>query len=374
MRILYVCNDGEYFAAHRLWLAQEARRRGASVAVAAGGRSELAQPAGERTIPLVIDRHRADLKGDLALALAVRRLAREERADVVHLITIKPVLFGALGLIGSRAPGRIVATFPGLGRIFDLADASPKARLRRWMVAKALKAGLANPRARAIFETEADRDTLLRLGVLPPERAVHIPGAGVDPRAFPLTPPPAGRFTVLFAGRLLRAKGVLLLVEAARIAREQGAELETLIAGAPQEGDPDALDPADMAALTGGGPVRYLGAVPGPEMPALLARAHAVALPTAYPEGVPRILIEAAAVGRMAITSSHPGCRALVEPDGSGVILDELTPKTLAAVLTALAADRARVERLCAGARRRFEEGGFAQDAVAAATLALYAP
>lgn len=373
MRILYVCNDGEYFAAHRLWLAQEARRRGAHVTVATGGRHDLAQPAGEKTLPLVIDRHRADLRGDIALARAVRRLATEERADVVHLITIKPILFGALGLLGSQAPTRIVATFPGLGRIFDLADASPKARLRRWLVAKALKAGLASGRARAIFETQADRDMLVRLGVLPGERAIHIPGAGVDPRMFPLTPPPAGPFTVLFAGRLLRAKGVPLLVEAARIARGKGADFEVLIAGAPQEGDPDGLSPAEMAAIKGGGSVRYLGVVPGGEMPALLARAHAVALPTAYPEGVPRILIEAAAMGRMAITSGHPGCRALVEHDRSGVILEELTPEALAAALSGLAADRARVERLCAGAHRRFEEGGFAQQAVAAATLALYA-
>ncbi len=181
---------------------------------------------------LNIERHRLDLKGDMALAGAIRARTARLKPDVVHLITIKPVLFGAIGLTGEATPRRIVATFPGLGRVFDEAGQSLKARIRRGLVVQGLRQGLRPERVRAIFETEADRATLLRYRVLDERRAVHIPGAGVDPLLYPRSPLPAGRLRVLFASRMLRSKGVMLVAEAAALAAAQGADLDVVIAGA----------------------------------------------------------------------------------------------------------------------------------------------
>jgi glycosyltransferase involved in cell wall biosynthesis len=372
MRILYVCNDLPYFNAHRQWLAAAARQAGAEVLLATGAVSTEAAAADPEVIALDVERHRFDLRSDAALARSVRGITARLRPDVVHLITIKPVLFGALGLLGEAYPRRIVATFPGLGRVFDPAQNSPKARLRRALVCKGLALGLAPERVRAVFETEADRARLLSFGVLDDRRALHVPGAGVDPVLYPHTPLPPGPFRVLFASRLLKTKGVMIVAEAAALLAAQGSNVEIVIAGAEQRIDPDALDPLQMAALHENPHLRFIGEVGGQGMATLIASCHAVVLPTTYQEGVPRILIEAAAMGRGLIVSNNPGCTALVNTPSAGIVLKDLTAAELASVIARLAVDGEAMQVLADGAYRRFIEGGFSTDYVRGATLALY--
>jgi glycosyltransferase involved in cell wall biosynthesis len=370
MRVLYVCNDLPYYDAHRRWLADAARQAGARVMLACGGVPDARRD--EVDVVLDIERHRLDLQRDFGLAGAIRKAVVQLKPDVVHLITIKPVLFGAVGLTGEATPRRIVATFPGLGRVFDEAGQSLKARLRRGLVVQGLRQGLRPERVRAIFETEADRATLLRYRVLDEKRAVHIPGAGVDPAIYPRSALPAGRLRVLFASRMLRSKGVLLVAEAATLAAAQGADLDVVIAGGEQPGDPDALSAQEIAGIAANPHVTWLGAVTGADMPALIASCHAVVLPTTYQEGVPRILIEAAAIGRALIVSDNRGCRAIVGSPEAGLMLEDLTPATLASAFARLARDGELTQRLADGAHRRFLDGRFSTDAVSQATLALY--
>jgi glycosyltransferase involved in cell wall biosynthesis len=372
MRILYVCNDLAYFNAHRRWLSDSAEQAGAEVLLATGGVSAQAAAADPAIITLDVERHRLDLRRDAAMALRIRQIAAERRPDVVHLITIKPVLFGALGLLGAAHPRRIVATFPGLGRIFASTESTPKARLRRELVRKGLAYGLAPERVRAVFETEADRSRLLALGVLDERRALHVPGAGVDPALFPRAPLPAGRLRVLFASRLLRAKGVMIVAEAAALLSAQGSQAEIVIAGGEQRNDPDALTAQQMAALRESPHLSFVGEVGGDGMATLIASCHAVVLPTTYQEGVPRILIEAAAMGRGLIVSDNPGCTALVNSPEAGIVLEDLTPEGLATVIARLAADGEAAQALADSAYRRFVDGGFSTDHVRGATLALY--
>lgn len=372
MRILYVCNDLPYFNAHRQWLAAAARQAGAEVLLATGGVSAEAAAANPEVIALDVERHRFDLRRDAELARSVRAIAARLRPDVVHLITIKPVLFGALGLLGEAFPRRIVATFPGLGRVFDPAQNSPKAWLRRALVSKGLALGLAPERVRAVFETEADRSRLLSFGVLDERRALHIPGAGVDPAVFSQSPLPPGPFRVLFASRLLKNKGVMIVAEAASLLAAQGSNVEIVIAGAEQRNDPDALDALQMAALHENPHLRFIGEVGGQGMAKLIASCHAVVLPTTYQEGVPRILIEAAAMGRGLIVSNNPGCTALVNAPSAGIVLKDLTAAELASVIARLAVDGEAAQVLADGAYRRFIEGSFSAEYVRCATFALY--
>ncbi len=74
MRVLYVCNDLPYYDAHRRWLADAAREAGATVMLACGGVPEARR--GEVDVVLNIERHRLDLKGDMALAGAIRARRR----------------------------------------------------------------------------------------------------------------------------------------------------------------------------------------------------------------------------------------------------------------------------------------------------------
>jgi glycosyltransferase involved in cell wall biosynthesis len=370
MRVLYVCNDMSYFDAHRRWLADAARAAGATVFIASGGVTRGAPNPPD--FALDVERHRLDLKRDYALARRIAKITEKVKPDVVHLITIKPVLFGSLGLAGVSWPRRIVATFPGLGRVFDQASDSPKASIRRHLVVQGLKRGFKTERVRAIFEKEHDRDVLLSYGVIAPERAVHIAGAGVDQAQYLAAPLPEGRLRILFASRIIHSKGVMEVAEAASLAAAAGADVEVLIAGDEQPNDPDRLSQTDMDVLRSNPHVTLLGRVPAERMPALITSCHAVILPTRYQEGVPRILIEAASVGRALIVSDNPGCTALVNGPEAGVVLPAATPQAIADAFMRLAVDKEAVRRMAAGAQQRFVAGGFSSLFVRDATLKLY--
>ncbi len=220
-----------------------------------------------------------------------------------------------------------------------------------------------------IVETEADRAALLAIGVASPQRVTHIPGAGVDPQVFAPRPLPDGPARILFAGRLLKSKGIGAVAEAARLT---SGRVEFVVAGLPQPDDPDGLAADDVAHLAMQYGFRHIGAVPPERMPDLIASCHAVALPTVYQEGVPRILIEAAAVGRPSIVSDNPGCVALIRGGENGLVLRELSGASLAAAAIRLSEEPGLLEKLASGARRSFLEGGFALREVAERSLALY--
>ena len=395
MRILYVCNDLAYWQAHRAALAQRMAARGhdlrlitgGPVAAEATGRGGPAQAApghcegvasglagaGAGAFPITVlplPTQRLDPRRDLDFAREVRRAVRNWRPDVVHLITLKPILFGGAVVRLSRTPARVIATFAGLGRVFA------EAGLRHRLVTRGLRHVLAGPRRVAVFENAADRDRLVADGIVPAGRTAIVRGAGFDPAAFAAVPLPAGPgqgapLRLLFAARLLRAKGLPEALEAAQILAAEGAPVEVSVAGWAGD-DPDAVPEAVLRDHDRRGVIRFLGRVPSADMPRLIAAHHLLVLPTRYPEGTPRILAEAGAVGRGAIVSDHPGCTTFVRDGREGVILDRADGPALAAAVRAVLRAPQRVAEMGVAAQRRALQDGFTIDAVAEDYARLY--
>jgi glycosyltransferase involved in cell wall biosynthesis len=169
---------------------------------------------------------------------------------------------------------------------------------------------------------------------------------------------------VLFASRLLRSKGLDVFMEAARkLSPRSGAEF--LVAGIADDNDPDAVDPEEVRANPS---VKFLGEIK--DMAGLLQSVDVVCLPTRYGEGVPRILIEAAACGLPTIAAQSEGCRPVVKDGESGTLvpigpLDEMS-SALAAAIASYVQDPGLRERQGRAARVVFDEGGFSQNAVIA--------
>ncbi len=228
MKLLFVCNDRAYFEAHRRSLADAAAAEGWDVRIACGGMDEGDATWANGVIPLKVVRHGLSPFADFGLGLALIRLVRDLRPDVVHLITLKPALVGGVALRLSRFRPRIVATFPGLGRVFDPRETGMKSRLRRFLTLAGLRFGYSRDNTRGLFETETDRRELLGAGVLSEPRAIVVAGAGVDDRTYRLSPLPQGPLRILFAARLLRSKGAHLLAQAAQML---GGSVEFVVAG-----------------------------------------------------------------------------------------------------------------------------------------------
>lgn len=356
MRILYFVNDLAYFRAHRLALATMAMDEGHEVALIAGGAdSGDGLPPGIALHRITLDRHRPALS-DLGAAWALSRIARQWQPDVIHAITMKPVLLACLVLPFIRPPSgrnrRVVLTFAGLGRVFEPAGAV--GNLRRRLVAAAIRSGAARISAVATFENRSDLARLVADGVFPPDRAVSIMGAGIDPRLF-YAPPARERhapLVFLFASRLLASKGVGDFLAAARILAGRGSTARFLIAGPGDPGFPDNVDVAGALAESPTDRIRFLGAVSPDAMPDLLRRADVVCLPSRLSEGFPRSLIEAAACGCALIGTDQPAIRQIVIEGETGWLVPAGDPAALVDAMAVADADPARTRAMGGHAAR----------------------
>lgn len=323
--ILFVVNAPEYFVSHRLAIAKEAQSQGYRVHVASNAGNEVESSSGDaiqeiedcgfayHTVPL-----NRGSQNPIVEILAVFRLFALMRAiepDLVHLITIKPVLYGGIAarLAGVRA---VVAAVAGLGTVF-LAQ-SPIARLRRWLVKSLYRCVFKHENLVVIFQNPDDRSALVELNLVDLEQTRIIRGSGVQLADYPNLAEPAGIPVVAMAARLLKDKGVYEFVDAARLLRARQVDVEMRLIGSPDPGNPSSVSQLDIARWTSEGYVTLLGF--RNNIAEQYAQANIVCLPS-YREGLPKSLIEAAACGRAVVTTDVPGCRDAITPMVTGVLV-----------------------------------------------------
>jgi glycosyltransferase involved in cell wall biosynthesis len=369
-RLLIVVNVSWAFITHRLELARRAAAHGYEVHIATQVTSEanaqVIREAGLTLHDIRIGRGDAALLHDVRSLLRLCRLFRRLRPAVVHLVTAKPVILGGVAAKMARVPA-IVAAIAGLGHVFT--DRGFRALLRRRVVLIAMRGAMAHRRGKTIFQNDEDRRVLVNAGVIDPSRAVLIRGAGVDPAAYPMKPEPAAPLRVLFAARTIRTKGIGEFVACARVIRQARTDTQFLIAGAPDLANPESLRTEELEQWHAEGCVTWLGHVN--EMATLIASCHIVVLPTYYGEGVPKVLIEAAACGRPIVTTDAPGCRDIVIDGKNGILVAPRdVDQLVAAVQRLLGNPSLRAEFGEAG--RKHVEQGFGLQRVVDETISVY--
>lgn len=372
-RLLCVHNAVPYFLSHRLPVARAARAAGWTVHLAAPepDQAHRAELAAEGIIlhPLPLSRRGMAPWRELQSLLALARLYHAVRPNLIHLVTIKPVLYGGLVARLMRAGPR-VATVPGRGYVFTTAN-GPAARILRAGVGVAYRVALGGMDVRAIFQNPDDRDFFVGQGWVAGGKTHVILGSGVDPARYrPLQRPEDDRPRVVFASRMLRDKGAAEFVAAARQLAGEGVAADFVLLGLPDPGNPDSHSEQELAAWHAEGAVQWWGF--REDMPEILAATDIVCLPTAYGEGVPRILIEAAACGCALITADRPGCREIVQAGVNGLLVPPRDASALADALRQLLDDPERCRRFGAAGRARVL-AEFSEAHVIAQTLAVYA-
>ncbi len=367
-RLLFVVNNPAFFMSHRLPVAQAAQRAGYDVHVAT-----MDGPAVTDIVALGMTHHVIPMTRsgkrplqELGTLLALLRLFRRLRPRVVHLVTIKPVLYGGIAARLARVPG-MVAAISGLGFVF--LSNSLKMRLVRAVVARLYRLALGHPNSRVIFQNASDRDLLKSLGAVRDEQVVLIRGAGVDLDLCQALPEPAAPPVVAtMVARLLRDKGVWEFVEAARLLRARGVPVTMRLVGGVDAGNPTSATPAEVEAWQREGCVEALGE--RSDVPQLYAASHIAVLPS-YREGLPKSLIEAAACGRAVVTTDVPGCRDAIDPDRTGLLVPVRDPQALADAIARLV-DDAALRQSMGAAGRALAEREFNIERVARIHVELY--
>jgi glycosyltransferase involved in cell wall biosynthesis len=237
----------------------------------------------------------------------------------------------------------------------------------RTVITPGLRVAVSGPRSRLILQNPENLELLVREHVVPRERAVLIRGSGVDMHAFVSRSEPLGVPSILFAGRVLWSKGIREFVEAARSLHGRA---RFVVASLAEPGNPDAAPTTLLREWHDAGIIDWLGE--RDDMPMVLAQSHVVCLPTRYGEGVPKILIEAAATGRPIVATDAPGCREIVRDGENGFLVSEGDPSGLVAALARLIEDP-DLRRHMGGRGRALVEQEFSLAHVNRATLRVYA-
>jgi glycosyltransferase involved in cell wall biosynthesis len=169
------------------------------------------------------------------------------------------------------------------------------------------------------FQNEDDRDLFLERRLVTAQQARLLPGSGIDLTQFAATdyPPESDAPVFLMIARLLRDKGVIEYVVAARKVKAEHPRARFQLLGAVDAANRTAIDAATVKSWQEEGVIEYLGTAD--DVRPHIAAAHCVVLPS-YREGAPRTLIEAAAMARPLIATDVPGCRAVVEDGVTGYL------------------------------------------------------
>jgi glycosyltransferase involved in cell wall biosynthesis len=367
-KLLYLVTEDWYFWSHRLPMALAAQQAGFAVGVATrvAEHGERILAAGFALHPLRWRRGSNGPLANLAAIAEIARLYRRERPRLVHHVALKPAVLGGIAAFLAGVPA-VVNAVTGFG--FVAASPSLRARLLRRPMSLALAHLVERANSRVIVQNADDRDLLTRLNPAAAGRIAIIRGSGIDLAKFTATPaPPAPPVVAGFAGRLLADKGIATLVEAQQLLQRRGVDLRLMVAGTPDPENPSSIPEATLEAWRQLPGITWLGQMA--DVRVLWRDAHIAVLPSRR-EGLPKSLLEAAAMARPLVATDVPGCREIARVGENALLAPPDDVEALARALERLAGDAALRERF-GRASRALVEGDLAADAVGAATVALY--
>ncbi|MDH4071136.1 MAG: glycosyltransferase family 4 protein [Ignavibacteria bacterium] len=330
-KILFVANSAWHLQNFRAPLIVELMNHGAEV-VAIAPRDQyaddLVQKLGVRYISIPIGRKTLNPISDLVIGSRLHRLYVREAPDIVFHNTIKPVIYGSIAAhhAGVR---RIVNMIPGLGYVFSGTGIAQ--RLLRPLVTEMYRFALRRSHV-VLFQNPDDREFFELEGLVTSEKARMVYGSGVDLTHFYFVEPRTGASTrFLFLGRMLWNKGVGEFVSAAVIVRKRHPETEFQLLGIIDKENPSSIPEKTVRQWHDSGDIEFLGSTN--DVRSVLKDSDVVVLPSYYREGVPRSLLEAAAMGKAIVTTDMPGCREAVIHQQTGILVP---PKSVDALVEAM--------------------------------------
>ncbi len=367
-KLLIVVNVDWFFLSHRLPIALDAQKAGFEVhiATAVTDRLNIIENFGLKVHPLSMLRNELGLLNSFKTLLELRRIFNDVKPHIVHLVTIKPVLMGGLLARWLRVPA-LVSAVSGLGYVFIAKGFA--ARFRRLCVICIYSLAFKHRNQIVIFQNPDDRERLIASAGLSKIKTVIIRGSGVDLTKFVVKPEVVVPPVVLFPARLLADKGLFEFIAAAELLKVKGLSARFVLAGLVDLDNPTSVSNAQLSQWIESGLVEYWGYML--DMPQVIANASVVVLPS-YREGLPKVLLEAAASGRAVVTTDVPGCRDAIEPGVTGLLVPVRDAKSLALAIEHLLANSE--QRTAMGlAGRRLAEKEFDVRAVIDKHLTLYA-
>lgn len=326
MKIIYIVNVDWFFISHRLPIALEALKQGYEIHIFAKdtGKMEHLKSLGINTYPINLERGSVNPFQSLKLLLDLKKKITSIQPDVVHLVTIKPVLIGGLAAILAKVSS-IVYAISGLGFIFT--NTMLKAKILRLGIIPVYRLALSAKNKTVIVQNLDDLRILRQYISIPESQTVLIPGSGVDLQQFDVQPLPLRNKIVLMACRLLADKGVYEFHKSALLLKEKYPDVRFVLVGGIDPDNPASLTEQELNEWVQKGDLEWWGHQSN--MPEILSQATVIVLPS-YREGMPKVLLEAQALGRPIVTTDVPGCREAIDDGKTGFLVQVKNEQSLA--------------------------------------------
>lgn len=291
----------------------------------------------------------------------------QNKPQVVHAVTVKPIIF--VGFICAILKIPFIASITGLGPVFK--PKNNKDKIRLLIVKNIYRFILSRKNVKVICQTEYDAQQLISQRITHPDRIVFTAGSGVNLNTFKsLRKTQKDTIKILMAARLIKEKGLLEYCEAAKAINQGGyQDIKFLLSGPVDSYARGAFTLEQVKNICAESGVEFLGNIAG--MQNILGDTDIFVLPSYYPEGIPKVLLEAAASGCAVITTDHPGCRSGIEADKTGLLVKPMDVESLVVAIKNLTSNRNLIREM-GRAGRCLAERKFSDEKIVAKHFAVY--
>lgn len=327
-KVIILVNNLKFFITHRFPIAEALNKKGYKIVIAYGESENedinFLHKRGLETFYIPIYRGSINLFKECKTFFKILRFFIEQKPDLVHLVTIKPYLYGGIISRLTNVPN-VVSAVSGLGSLFI--SKSLKIKSLKLLLYPMFKIAFNHKNQKTIFHNNDDLNYLLRWGVINARKTILVKGSGVNLKNFHHLKEYPGLPVVCFSARLLRDKGVIEFILASKIIKNEGIKARFIIAGDLDKQNPTGLKLDELENLNKDNCVEFLGYQD--DIPDLFSKSHIICLPS-YREGMPKSLLEAAAASRSIVTTDVPGCRDAIIPNKTGLLVPIKNAKKLA--------------------------------------------
>lgn len=317
-RLVYVVSEDWAFISHRLSLAKFAIEKGYEV-IAATNINDHGKNLSDIGINVVnVNFTRSFNKPflDLISLYKLIRVLQKHKPDIVHNVGVKISLLSSVAGLFSK-PKLIINAYTGLGYVFS--SNSKLAKIIRFLLIPLLRFLNSRNNTWTVFQNEDDKLLFIKNKIVEASRTKIIKGSGVSTDEFPYMKEPEEPIIVMLASRLLWDKGIGEFIETASGLKSKHPEVKFVLVGGIDQQNPMSLETDTLNGWVKEGVIEWWGHKQN--MSKILGLSHIITLPS-YREGLPKVLLEAASIGRPIVATNVPGCRDIVRDNVNGFLVD----------------------------------------------------
>jgi glycosyltransferase involved in cell wall biosynthesis len=366
-KLFIVVSEDWSFWSHRLPLALSATEAGFDVTLYTkiNRLEEEINAKGIKVVNVNFSRSSKSPIIDLLNIIKLTRIFRREKPDIIHNVALKTILVSSMAAAFAKNTV-VINAYTGLGYVFS--SNQLQAKVIRSFIKPLFRFLMQKKCFWTIFQNPDDMKLFDELKLSSPERSVLIRGSGVDTKEFSQTDDLNEIPVVMLASRILWDKGVGEFVEAAKRIIKENIKAKFILVGDADAANPMSIPVSTLKHWSSEGSISWEGH--SNNMPQTLSSASIVCLPS-YREGLPKILLEAAATGRPLIATDVPGCREIVRNGENGILVRLKDVESLYDALKLLISNK-EMRQSMGQKSRNLVESELSSDIINGQTLALY--